>query len=685
MLIPEKEKRLPVAKFSGETPGFRKQVPRTDFETLTGAQFADMAKGLVSYFAPNWSNIYADLQSANSVTEISLKPDQREKIKAKLNDTCKTDIASGDLVKIARCYLRRLHWFGKYLQPTKGDRGSTGFPGNLLSHCGQDGCISRDGKHIDEINVPRALKLVETIRECDLHDRPQKFKHVIYSSKLRYTADMYASALHMEYIQNRPGGFEFMTPKARCAELGFEIRAKTKKILNGNKEVTVKDGYDLVKVKGRGRKEATHKDVLFFMHDKMSVDEVDQMSAIFNDHTFNAHGEIARAIVLGAGRKEALSLHDVKYVHIMEPQVTPTDTTQIIGRARRYCSHTGLEMKDRIVKVFIYGLTFAKEDLNLLSGDQPNVILDEIAIDALQYDPKLSKELDARKKILSWLEISAYDKILTGKTAEQVRDAIQEAKRDLQIADAAAAAQRKSVHVAKFVPKSKQNIQYWKNECAAKVPPIPVKKSGLKKPDYEKCCGPNVTLANVDKALCLAAERHRRVSLGLPVPVLPGEQLPGQQSGQLFGKVARKWRICAQIVSKSKEFNSCQKLSRNHKSKRVAIPPCLHRVAFPQGEKLQNHLGVNHQRNNNLAVNPQRNNNLAVNPHLAVNPRLDCPQLRWLPLIKVWKGFALLERCVHNLCEICLRAKLNGMTLFANVKHTTFEKKKCVERVFFIL
>ncbi len=243
-----------------------------------------------------------------------------------------------------------------------------------------------------------------------------------------------------------------------------------------------------------------------------------------------------------------------------------------------------------------------------MSAGGENVILDQISIDALQFDKDLSKELDARKKILTWVEYSAYDKILAGKTAGQVKESIAFAKRQLAEADASIAAKRKSVHVVKRVPKSKQTIQYWKNECANKNPPIPVKAT-LKKPEYEKCCSPNATLANIDQTLCLSKKMGKPVKHnsfpGLPVIVddmpLPKvstlkadcEQIKGIK---LLSKVKSKSEIercCSPAVMPS----GCVPSSKGHpkmkspKRKLPSLPPqldaserklCLARALTPQ-------------------------------------------------------------------------------------------------------
>lgn len=57
----------------------------------------------------------------------------------------------------------------------------------------------------------------------------------------------------------------------------------------------------------------------------------------------NIHGEYVRFIVLDSGYKEGIDLFDVKYVHLLEPQLTDADEIQAVGRATRKCGQKGLK------------------------------------------------------------------------------------------------------------------------------------------------------------------------------------------------------------------------------------------------------------------------------------------------------------------------------------------------------
>ena len=67
--------------------------------------------------------------------------------------------------------------------------------------------------------------------------------------------------------------------------------------------------------------------------------------------------------MISASGAEGISLKNTRYVHIMEPYWHPVRIQQVIGRARRICSHQGLPENRRNVKVFMYLMKFTKEQL----------------------------------------------------------------------------------------------------------------------------------------------------------------------------------------------------------------------------------------------------------------------------------------------------------------------------------
>ena len=75
-------------------------------------------------------------------------------------------------------------------------------------------------------------------------------------------------------------------------------------------------------------------------------------------------GEIVKVLMITSAGSEGINLRNTRYVHIMEPYWHPVRLEQVIGRARRICSHQGLEDRYRTVEVFIYLMIFTKKQLD---------------------------------------------------------------------------------------------------------------------------------------------------------------------------------------------------------------------------------------------------------------------------------------------------------------------------------
>jgi len=86
-----------------------------------------------------------------------------------------------------------------------------------------------------------------------------------------------------------------------------------------------------------------------------------QLKEISNN---NNMGEIIKVFMITASGSEGINLRNTRYVHIMEPYWHPVRTEQVIGRARRICSHTDLPEALQTVEVFVYLMTITEEQKN---------------------------------------------------------------------------------------------------------------------------------------------------------------------------------------------------------------------------------------------------------------------------------------------------------------------------------
>ncbi len=77
----------------------------------------------------------------------------------------------------------------------------------------------------------------------------------------------------------------------------------------------------------------------------------------------NYYGEIIKTLMITASGAEGINLKNTRYVHIIEPYWHPVRIDQVIGRARRICSHQDLPEALRTITVFLYLMTFSKKQL----------------------------------------------------------------------------------------------------------------------------------------------------------------------------------------------------------------------------------------------------------------------------------------------------------------------------------
>ena len=68
----------------------------------------------------------------------------------------------------------------------------------------------------------------------------------------------------------------------------------------------------------------------------------------------NVNGERVKVVIISQAGSEGIDLNNIRQVHIMEPWYNMNRIEQIIGRARRNCSHKDLPIEERNVQVFLH-------------------------------------------------------------------------------------------------------------------------------------------------------------------------------------------------------------------------------------------------------------------------------------------------------------------------------------------
>jgi len=119
----------------------------------------------------------------------------------------------------------------------------------------------------------------------------------------------------------------------------------------------------------------------------------------------NNMGEIIKVLMITSSGSEGINLRNTRYVHIMEPYWHPVRTEQVIGRARRICSHKNLPRALQTVEVFVYLMVFSAEQLKSddaielkrkdLSKGEPKVPVtsDQLLFEISEIKAKLSLQL----------------------------------------------------------------------------------------------------------------------------------------------------------------------------------------------------------------------------------------------------------------------------------------------------
>ena len=126
----------------------------------------------------------------------------------------------------------------------------------------------------------------------------------------------------------------------------------------------------------------------------------------------NNLGEIIKVLMITSAGSEGINLKNTRYVHIMEPYWHPVRQEQVIGRARRICSHKDLSKELQTVEVFVYIMTFTKEQLD------SEFALELKLKDTSKNPPFLSQTSDQKL-----LEISTIKEQLTSQLLIGVKEA----------------------------------------------------------------------------------------------------------------------------------------------------------------------------------------------------------------------------------------------------------------------
>ncbi len=126
----------------------------------------------------------------------------------------------------------------------------------------------------------------------------------------------------------------------------------------------------------------------------------------------NNMGEVIKVFMITSSGSEGINLRNTRYVHLMDPYWHPVRSEQVIGRARRICSHKDLPLALQTVEVFVYLMVFTKEQI--LSDESR-----ELKKDRSRYNRTDDTPLTSDQYLFEISEIKAN---LTNQLTEAVKE-----------------------------------------------------------------------------------------------------------------------------------------------------------------------------------------------------------------------------------------------------------------------
>ena len=276
----------------------------------------------------------------------------------------------------------------------------------------------RPDSSVHSVQSGKFMTLIETIRTLDARDRKTHgtaFKHFIFTDMRDAGYGIKALAAYMI-----AAGFDF---RMRHAKKTIVRKGETVETKNGQTEFITREP-----VTGGCNGFAILQNNPLWKN-PLSVQVKKQILATYNARPDNNNGELLRFILLDSKYKEGIDLFDVKYVHLLEPAIAPSDLKQAVGRATRFCGQRGLHFVPRRgwpLQVYVYNTElpgrppFTETTDALQKTDAHTLMLKHSGLDLALLN--LSKEL-TRLAILSAVDYDLNFKINNFKIEEELYDA----------------------------------------------------------------------------------------------------------------------------------------------------------------------------------------------------------------------------------------------------------------------
>jgi hypothetical protein len=147
----------------------------------------------------------------------------------------------------------------------------------------------------------------------------------------------------------------------------------------------------------------------------------------------NIMGEVIKIFMITASGAEGINLKNTRYVHIVEPYWHMVRLDQVIGRARRICSHVDLPEELRTVQVFLYISVFtADQNTTEKYFDISKLNKKSGAADWTMYDRYL-KTLDEKPATISTDQLLLENALTKDRINSQILTAAKETAMDCQL------------------------------------------------------------------------------------------------------------------------------------------------------------------------------------------------------------------------------------------------------------
>ncbi len=177
------------------------------------------------------------------------------------------------------------------------------------------------------ITCPKLVKLIENIEELDKNDLKKygkNFKHIIYS-------DVKASLAGIKLVAS---------------------------VLTAYGMDNIYNSSFTIKIPEKTNNFALLSSMAIY-EKPFPIKLRNKILEIFNSRPDNIYGEKVRFLLIDQGFKEGIDVFDVKYIHLVDDLITPSDEKQAIGRGTRFCGQKGLNFNPELgwpLHVFKYKL-----------------------------------------------------------------------------------------------------------------------------------------------------------------------------------------------------------------------------------------------------------------------------------------------------------------------------------------